>query len=117
MRFKLDENLPREAASVFEVHGHDAKTVLDQEMGGASDSEIADVAKDERRILLTLDTDFGDIRTYPPGDYPGFIVLRLERQDKHSILSLIREVIPQIEDNFDDGSLWGVERDQIRVRT
>ncbi len=32
MRFKLDENLPREAAQAFSSAGHDALTIHDQKM-------------------------------------------------------------------------------------
>ncbi len=117
MRFKLDENLPREVASEFKSEGHEATTVVNEAMGGAPDAEIAEVINRENRILVTLDTDFGDIRAYPPEDYPGFIVLRIERQDKNTILKLIRKIIPQIEDEFEEGSLWVVEANQIRVRT
>ena len=35
MRFKLDENLPVELANVFREAGHDAVTVLDQNLMGA----------------------------------------------------------------------------------
>ena len=37
MRFKLDENLPVEFASLLRRSGHDAVTVLDQGLGGARD--------------------------------------------------------------------------------
>lgn len=34
MRFKLDENLPREAAQTLSNAGHDALTIHDQKMVG-----------------------------------------------------------------------------------
>jgi hypothetical protein len=34
VRFKLDENLPRAAKTLFESFGHDACTVLDENLGG-----------------------------------------------------------------------------------
>ena len=80
MRFKLDENLPVELANMFREAGHDAVTVLDQDLLGAPDSDLASVCMHEGRVIVTLDTDFADIRTYPPGAYPGLVVFRLGNQ-------------------------------------
>ena len=43
MRFKLDENLPGEFASLLRRSGHDAVTVLDHGLGGARDPDLASV--------------------------------------------------------------------------
>jgi predicted nuclease of predicted toxin-antitoxin system len=77
--FKTDENLPFEAATALRTHGLDVATVLDQGLGGHPDADIAAVCRSERRALITLDTDFANIDAYPPGDYPGLVVLRLAR--------------------------------------
>lgn len=85
MQFKIDENLPEEVALILGDAGHDAVTVLSQKLGGAEDQKIASICKEENRILVTSDTGFADIRTYPPIDYPGIIVLRLRRLDRVSV--------------------------------
>jgi hypothetical protein len=54
MKFKVDENLPIEVVRMLEDNGHDALTVLDQNLGGALDSRIAQVCKEEKRALITL---------------------------------------------------------------
>jgi predicted nuclease of predicted toxin-antitoxin system len=79
MRFKIDENLPVEVAELLGNAGHDAVTVMEQQMGGSEDVEIAVACQEESRILVTLDLDFADIRAYPPSEFPGFVVLRLKR--------------------------------------
>ena len=86
MLFKLDENLPGALAGLFTEAGHDAVTVSEQEMAGASDPRIASVCRRERRALLTLDMDFAAIRTYPPQDYPGLVVFRLSRHGPGLVL-------------------------------
>jgi predicted nuclease of predicted toxin-antitoxin system len=65
MRFKVDENLPIEVAELLRQHQHDALTVLDQQLGGHPDPDVAQVCLVERRALVTLDLDFSDIRHYP----------------------------------------------------
>ena len=74
MRVKLDENLPTELKRLFIDSGHDADTVLDEGMGGASDPEVLAACLAEERVLVTQDADFADIRAYPPRSYPGIVV-------------------------------------------
>ena len=66
MRFKIDENLPVEFADLFEENGYNALTVLQQHLCGEADTSIAQICQREKRALVTLDTDFADIRSYPP---------------------------------------------------
>ena len=85
MRVKLDENLPIQLKRLFTDSGHDAVTVLDEGMGGATDPDVASVCLAEERVLLTQDMDFADIRMYPPGKSPGIIVFRLTRSGHYGI--------------------------------
>lgn len=80
MKFKLDENLPVEAAALLCEAGHDALTILDEQMGGQADNDIIRACQRENRALITLDLDFSDIKSYPPSEYDGIFVLRIKRQ-------------------------------------
>jgi len=115
MKFKTDENLPTEAADLLRSAGHDAVTVGEQRLSGAVDSTVASVCERERRALVTLDLDFADIQTYPPGHYPGFVVLRLARQDKTSVLRAISRTLPLLASDQIAGRLWIVEEHQVRI--
>ena len=64
MRFKVDENLPAEVAELLRAAGHDAVSMLDQNLGGRADRIIADIVRGEKRALITLDLDFADIRAF-----------------------------------------------------
>jgi hypothetical protein len=70
MRLKLDENLPVEATRLLRASGHDAWSVVDQHLQGTADDALDRVCRDEGRILVTLDLDFSDIRSYPPAQSP-----------------------------------------------
>jgi len=50
-------------------------TIHDQQLVGEPDPRIAAVCLAEQRALVTLDLDFSDIRTYPPGEFGGIVVL------------------------------------------
>ncbi len=116
MNFKVDENLPVEAASIFREQGFGAETVWDESLSGAADEAIASSVRAENRILVTLDLDFSNIRAYPPGEYAGIIVLRLKTQDKATVLSYIRRTATALQERTPDGELWIVQHDRIRFR-
>ena len=70
----------------------------------------------EGRAPITLDTDFSDIRTYRPADYPGLVVLRLPRQSVPEVTRVIRRLLELLKTNDCRHQLWIVERERIRVR-
>lgn len=115
MRFKADENLPEEVAELLRSAGHDAHSVLDEGIGGAPDGSIARICQEEDRILLTLDLDFADIRSYPPSAYPGIIVIRLRRQDKHSVLAILPRILALFDSEEIRNTLWIVDEAKTRI--
>ena len=80
MRIKLDQNLSQYLRDDLTRLKHDVDTVFDEGLSGASDSEVLNTATAEDRILLTLDTDFLDLKKYPPASHRGVIVFRPPRQ-------------------------------------
>jgi predicted nuclease of predicted toxin-antitoxin system len=78
--------LPIEVAEILQAANFDTKTVTEQYLSGEKDSIIAQICQKEDRILVTLDLDFADVRSYPPAKYPGLIVIRVQRQDKPHLL-------------------------------
>lgn len=115
-QFKTDENLPVEVADLLVQAGYDAKTVNEQLLQGATDSKLIDICKNENRILVTLDTDFSDIRMYPPEEYTGIVVLRLARQDKPYLIEIFHRIIQLIDREPLNRHLWIVEDSRIRIR-
>lgn len=116
MKFKTDENLSPQLAGWLRACGHDALSVLDQQMGGRPDENVAEVILAEHRALVTLDLDFSNIQSYPPACYPGIIVLRTVRQDHATVMRLMQAVLPLIEAEGVEGKLWIVEEGRVRVR-
>jgi hypothetical protein len=66
--------------------------------------------------MVTLDTDFADIRVYPPGQYSGIVVVRLRRQDKPYVLGIFARLMLLFLIEPLEGHLWIVEEDRIRIR-
>jgi predicted nuclease of predicted toxin-antitoxin system len=117
MRFKVDENLPVEAADLLRQNHYDAMTILEQQMAGQPDEIIADACQRERRALITLDLDFSDIRCYPPENYAGIIVLRPANQGLGAVLRLVQRLLPLLAKEPLAGLLWVVDEHRVRIRS
>jgi predicted nuclease of predicted toxin-antitoxin system len=116
VRFKLDENLPRDVEVLLRDAGHDVRTVLAERLGGSADPRVLDACLTENRVLITLDLDFSDIRLYPPKGHKGVWVLRPRTQSIDSMLSLLKGALGVLETEQTEGRLWVVEPSQVRIR-
>ena len=116
MRFKLDENLPALARRRLVDAGWDVDDVHDEGLTSALDAAIQAACDRERRILITLDTDFADTRRYNPERSPGVIVLRPVNQSIRSILACLDDAIRALAAERIEASLWVVEPGRVRIR-
>lgn len=116
MQFKIDENLPIELTKLLVNAGHNAKTVNEQHLQGVRDPVLIDVCSSENCVLVTLDTDFSDIRAYPPQEFSGIIVLRVGSQVKKHIMEVFQNIIPLTGCEPLIRHLWIVEETRIRTR-
>ncbi|MBM4176571.1 MAG: hypothetical protein FJ213_10440 [Ignavibacteria bacterium] len=117
MQFKIDENLPIEIAELLINEGYDAKTVKEEQLRGAKDTVLIDICKMESHVLVTLDTDFSDIRSYPPHEFSGIVVLRVRSQSKRHVLKVFQQIIPLFKQEPLEQQLWIVEETLIRIRS
>ena len=53
MKFKLDENLPAAFAAELKAAGHEAHTVRDEKLEGATDDEVLATCDREGRVLVS----------------------------------------------------------------
>ena len=116
MIFKIDENLPSDTAALLQEFGFGAHTVREEGLLGANDEVLADVARREGRVFVTLDRDFSNIRAYPPADHAGIVVRRPQTQDKLAVKGLLQRLISMLSSESPVGELWIVEPDRIRRR-
>ena len=73
LRLFCDENISSAIVASLKERGFN---IVKAEQG-ASDTEIAEKAKRERRILITFDADFSNILAYPPQKFYGIIRINI----------------------------------------
>ncbi|HUT59653.1 MAG TPA: DUF5615 family PIN-like protein [Phycisphaerae bacterium] len=118
MEFLIDADPPGRSATILRRHGHEATDVRDIGLGSADDRTVAGHARTKHLCLLTGDCGFADVRTYPPRDYSGIIVLRVPRNaTADTILDLIEMLLREAELLARlPGRLAIVEPGRVRVR-
>ena len=60
MRFLANENFPRAAVEGLRAAGHDVAWIR-TEAPGATDEQVLARSRDEGRVLITFDKDFGEL--------------------------------------------------------
>lgn len=115
MKFKLDENLGRSIQKVLEEGGHDARTVWEENLQGAPDPDIFAAAKREKRILITMDHDFGNVLAYRHEETAGVAVINPPGRPTLPLLRLLAVTLLEALRKGDiRGRLWIVEPRRIR---
>jgi predicted nuclease of predicted toxin-antitoxin system len=77
VRFLLDEGLPLRLGACLSSQGHDVSAVGRDHPYALSDHAILAIAREERRIILTNDKDFGDLIFRDRLPHAGVILFRL----------------------------------------
>lgn len=116
MRIKLDENLPVDLSHFFEIQGHDVHTVYQEELSGIDDATLFETVQNEKRLLVTQDLDFSDLRRYSPGKHFGIVLLRLRNPSRFAMVERLQSVM-RIYDLEDWSGCFVVISDQkLRIR-
>lgn len=109
MRLLADRNVPLALVRELRARGHDVAPEDDPE---ALDEDVLRRARRERRIVLTLDKDFGELVFLRRASPPGVILLRLRIPGPDG---LVRAVTSALESHTDwEGSFSVVEERRIR---
>jgi predicted nuclease of predicted toxin-antitoxin system len=113
---KVDEDLPREVADLFDGQGYDAVTVVMQGWQGLPDEKLWPRVQQEKRWLVTADKGFADLRSHPPGSHAGILLFRLDEESRRGYLELARVALERLDLSSLTGSLIVVTRRGIRIR-
>jgi predicted nuclease of predicted toxin-antitoxin system len=116
MKLLLDQGLPRSATILLRELKIDAVHVGDLGLSAAEDIEIIQKAREQRRIIVTLDADFHSILAFERTTFPSVIRIRIERLRAQALTELLVAVINECEEELQQGAAVTVEPNRIRVR-
>ena len=116
MQIKLDENLPADLAEILAELGHDVDTVPGEGLIGREDAAVWSAAQIDKRLLITQDLDFSDLRRFEPGTHGGIILLRLRQPSRRALIDRVRSVFHDEEVSGWAGCFTVVTESKVRVR-
>ena len=79
MKLLLDQAVPRSAAKLLREANFDTLHVGEISMSAAEDVEILERAREEKRIVVTLDADFHTLLALNDATEPSVIRIRIQR--------------------------------------
>jgi predicted nuclease of predicted toxin-antitoxin system len=116
MKLLLDQGLPLSAATLLRNKGFDTIHVGEIGMSEAEDAEIIQRARDEGRVVATLDADFHTLLALEAEVAPSVIRIRIERLRAQALTDLLLTVVVECKEDLEQGSAITVEPSRIRTR-
>ena len=113
MRVLLDSCVHSAARSVLEAAGHDVTAVADLPSDPGDEAILAQ-ATAEKRILITLDKDFGELAVLHRQTHAGIVRLVDARADEQGPRCVA--VLRQYEVEIVNGAIVTAERSRTRIR-
>lgn len=115
MRFIANENVPGPVVQALRDRAHDVVWVKEWMPGTDDDRGVLAVAQAEQRVVLTSDTDFGELafRSHLPAEC-GIILIRLDWTNPGADNEVVINALTSRDDW--SGTFAVVERDRVRLR-
>lgn len=93
-RFLLDENVRIEVKEFLESKGFSAKYASK----GISNGKLASLAKEEKYMLLSRDSDFVNISIFPPKEFSGIIIFMIHPPTVEKLVKSLSLLLSEIKE-------------------
>ncbi|MGQ0802350.1 MAG: DUF5615 family PIN-like protein [Actinomycetota bacterium] len=116
MRFLVDESVSAGVAEALRDAGHEAAHATDLQLAGADDERVLSRALEERRVLVTADTDFSELLALGGFEFPSLILFRREGRRPATRIRLLLDNLDEVATALDAGAMVIIEPGRVRVR-
>lgn len=116
MKFLADMGISPRTVNYLKIKGYDAIHLIDQGLEKLEDSVILEKARQENRIVLTVDLDFGYLLAVSGALLPSVILFRLGNESYEIINDRLDEVLLKYEEYLKTGAIISVRDDSDKVR-
>lgn len=118
MRLLIDANLSPRIAARLRDAGHDAVHVADIGMLSSSDDAILAHAAGAGQVIVSADTDFGELLAVARATRPSVVLLRsADHLTPDQQATLLLANLPAVTAELDLGAVVSIARGRLRVRS
>ena len=103
-------------AALLVTAGYDAIHVGDLDLLGAPDTDVMAAARRDRRCVISVDTDFGELLAVGNHAEPSVVLLRRAPHRSQDQAALVITALPLLQDDLDIGAIVVLTPDRARVR-
>jgi predicted nuclease of predicted toxin-antitoxin system len=117
VKFLVDQNRSPALAERLRDAGHDAVHTMELGLERAEDDELLLLAREEQRVVISGDTDFGALLALANATSPSVILFRSRhRRSADDQAALMLAHFNDIESDLIAGAVVVITDDRIRVR-
>jgi len=116
MKLLLDQGLPRSSAEILRNKGWDIQHTGEIGMSRATDRQILEYARDEQRIVITLDSDFHAILAVENLNSPSVVRIRQEGLRGPELAELVEKIWSRIGQQLENGAMATITEKAMRIR-
>lgn len=116
MKFLADMGISPKTVQWLVNQEYDAIHLLDEDLEKLPDEQILEKAQAEKRIILTVDLDFGALLAIAKTPFPSVIIFRLNNASRDIIEARLRVVLEKCLQDLEAGAILSVDDEKIRIR-
>ena len=116
MKFLADMGISPRIVDFLQQLGHQAVHLQQQGLHKLKDPQILEKARNEERILLTHDLDFGDLLAASGAGLPSVVIFRLRNMRPEHVNRYLLKIISQYSEALEKGIIITVTEGRIRMR-
>lgn len=116
MKFLADMGVSMSTVRSLRDNGLNITHLLEEKLERLTDSKILKKARDEGRVVITFDLDFGDLLALSKDSLPSVILIRLTNHTPKSVTPKLLNLFLKHRDDLSAGSIITLSENKFRVR-
>lgn len=116
MKFLADMGVSDLTSAALRQLGHDVVHAREAGYQRMLDADILSRAREQARVVITFDLDFGDLLAAAGDVLPSVILVRTHNQRVDSVTPRVLDVVERFVGELETGALIIVEDSRVRLR-
>jgi len=114
VKFFADENVESQIVEYLRLSGNDV-VYITEISPGATDNTVLELAKKEKRILITNDKDFGEIVFLQRKATAGIVLMRFDNEDSSVKIASLKTLLNKYNKKMANHFVV-IDEERIRIR-